>query len=536
MARAARILPLPVLAFAAHAAFVPGLASAMTATIHVAVIDSLNRAPVESALVRYCFEAPQDTASGLTGADGTATLQHDVITGVASAARASIGIPFPNPAGDAVFLPFVSAGKTAAETPLALYDLRGRKLCSGQGSLTLDTPLPAGSYIIAIETGGQRAARRVAALGGLSRISLYETAPACGAASTGADPATVLVRRAGYAPLDATRLVMPGANEHAFSLLPEWPARRVHGTLWNETGDSTLGVGALNFRSVGGTTSVANVGPDGSFEISFALPETTLMDVWYSGNPAYSTNTFTWCKRDVPASIGVTGTSVGVYSPDTMRVRLGDLAHAAGHFVLALSDANAANDTILGTVDHGGSPDGLVKWIPETITFVNFLTVTPDGIPIDPVQQHSQQEVIRFFAPLFVLPNGLVLARADSTTMTALPGDPTGYCFVRQSSVIGWGNTMGPPTLFYNTATATYSMAFGERYPYVDYDIGLLVREVGEANGLWDTVSGSNSRCFVGGPYRENMGLSHIGRVAWALSHTYLPHDFGGRPYPYPWE
>jgi len=326
-------------------------------------------------------------------------------------------------------------------------------------------------------------------------------------------------------PVDETEDIPPGVLVRLdYEMTPNGSGQLVHGWVGDEIYESTLDQGEIVLRTPTGTEYLAEVQPDGSFSVNVDEDPSTQMDVFFRGHPGFSTNTMTWLRDGMPANLGRTMTSVGVYEPDTTSVDLGSLAYAGGHHVLMFSNASADNDTILNTIRNPVTNKGVRPWTEDTRMYT-FLALNQDtGEPLSEDRLAMLRQTAQFYMDRNGLPYGsptptISFIDVDTTSMQNLPGtlpERMGKAFIHENDASP-SNAIAPPHIMGIWYTLSNTRVYDTS--------NKKLLEQGEAEQMYD-VDGSNGHGFKLGPGGYIIDLSSIGQVARSATHTYGEEDF----------
>jgi hypothetical protein len=334
-----------------------------------------------------------------------------------------------------------------------------------------------------------------------------------------------------YAQKDTVWLEVHQANRRDFFVTP-LPPLTVFGIAGNETADTVLTKGVINIREERyRRTFQIPIDSSGAFRAALPVEKGTRVNVWFSGHPDYTTNTFTILKKDLPASIGTIATCVNVYEntkKDTLKTIIDSLTYAQGLYFLALSDSSANNPVILEGI-RGYENIGVIKWILKKQIIYNDLK-DENGDTIPKWRETLQRDAIKFFTGgttsfgitydnKYESPIGVIPVIVDTAKGFGYPHPWEGYVIVKEES---------PPGNYYLPAGEDYRIT-AAAHTGRDDPIGTLISELGGAVGAIQDINnglgGSNSFAFKtkDGVITE---FTKEGKVVWWVVLTYKPGDF----------
>ena len=302
------------------------------------------------------------------------------------------------------------------------------------------------------------------------------------------------------------------------------------GTLANETADRIISQGIINVRDEQGRLFATSVDGQGNFRLKLPIRRGGVVNLWFSGNADYTTNTFTIIKKGIPTSIGRIGSSVGVFKPDTLTTIIDSLTYNKGIYILAFSDSSANNNNILEGIRGYWYNWGVIPWVEEKEIFYNRLLNKETGDTLPPERIIIQWDAIKFFVGgtasdgrkfnnKFITPLGITLTKVDTASGYDYPKPWEGYCVVYYQGPPG--NSRGPPGYDYMNNIDAHTGEYDSK--------NALISEIGEGNGLYDDYTGGNGYAFKGekinGIY-QFVGFTKAGEVVWVVAHTYNSRDF----------
>jgi len=491
---------------------------AATATIHIQTLDDAAQ-PLSGIDYQYIFAAdPPDTVSGYTDGNGQATIIYDTPTAVPEGSTSFfMAQPYPNPAVGSAVLSFALT-RNASDFQVKLYDVDGRLVGQAPavaGEIRWPQRLAYGVYLATVtDREGVLASRKL--VGSFDRLE-FSIFAASREQREVITTATVLISQEpgdGWEQLTAEDVeIVDGEQSHDWQLAADQQAHVIAGITTN-LGDEFIS-GTWNFRMLSdGQVYSASFSPGATWttEIpgSYSLEDS--VDIYFSGNPEVSTNTYSFIDRAGPSATHTLFTSDGSNAPDTARVALGDLVDRdlAG---IVMDDADIANVTLRELI---GIPDGIEKWINPERIYYSQLDVYPSGDPITSERQAEQQAVAEFFMDLDSMPNvGVTFATTYFEEGFGFPDPWQGRVSIYQDDSIGPGNWRA-------IVDGTYEFAYAHTRGWDP--ISTMILEVAEAIGINDDSSGSNGLGFV---IEDGVviDINELGLKAFRAANLFLPGD-----------
>lgn len=272
---------------------------ASAATIEVRAIDTDRQTLFEGASVRFEISLQTGTVEvfeDVTDEFGLARAEFAYPSAVGeSLPEAPQGRVFPNPADQMISLSIATLEKSLSDFRLALYDVRGRQVCSGTpegGELALERPLPSGTYLYRLQRDSRTVdSGKFSVVGALSRIR-FQREPAVEAEKSSAGVANIIVTAEGFR--DTSRVVIFYGDYNLFAFGLEFlpAARTLDLNVWTLTGEWPLASATVLVRTSQGEAFAGTTDASGEVALDYVFrSQLDSLKIYLDGYPGYSNGT-----------------------------------------------------------------------------------------------------------------------------------------------------------------------------------------------------------------------------------------------------